>query len=180
MPCRVLVLLLRDHQQVLSRTRKGRFNLSVNHDNAIIVFSYTGYIAQEVNVNKRAVINVSLRSDSKQLSEVVVTSLGIKRQKRTIAYSIQEIDGSKFTQARETNVANSLKGRVAGVQINSSSAGPGGSVYIAIRRNSSLSGNNQSLIVVDGIPVNNDNLQQASYLGGRDYGDGIKCHCKDL
>lgn len=127
-----------------------------------------------MNVKGRSVINVSLESDSKQLSEVVVTALGIKKERRSLGYSIQEVEGAKLSIAKETNVINSLKGRVAGVHINSSSAGPAGSVYVAIRGNSSLAGNNQPLFVVDGIPINNDNLNQAGVGGGRDFGDGIK------
>lgn len=153
---------------------KGKYSLSVPKANAILVFSYTGYISQTVNVKGKSVINVSLESDSKSLSEVVVTSLGIKKERRSLGYSIQEVDGAKLSIAKETNVINSIKGRVAGVHINSSSAGPAGSAFIAIRGNSSLAGNNQPLIVVDGIPINNDNLQQAGRFGGRDYGDGIK------
>lgn len=153
---------------------KGKYSLSVPKANAILVFSYTGYLSQTVNVKGRSVINVSLESDSKQLSEVVVTALGIKKERRSLGYSIQEVEGAKLSIAKETNVINSLKGRVAGVHINSSSAGPAGSVYVAIRGNSSLAGNNQPLFVVDGIPINNDNLNQAGVGGGRDFGDGIK------
>lgn len=153
---------------------KGKYSLSIPKANAILVFSYTGYLIQTVNVKGRTVINVSLESDSKQLSEVVVTALGIKKERRVLGYSIQEVDGAKLSIAKETNVINSLKGRVAGVHINSSSAGPAGSVYVAIRGNSSLAGNNQPLFVVDGIPINNDNLNQAGVGGGRDFGDGIK------
>lgn len=152
----------------------GRYSLSIPKGNAVIVFSYTGYISQTVNVRGKTIVSVSLESDSRQLSEVVVTSLGIKKERRSLGYSIQEVAGDKLSIAKETNVINSLKGRVSGVHINSSSAGPAGSVYVAIRGNSSLAGNNQPLFVVDGIPINNDNLQQASQGGGRDFGDGIK------
>lgn len=153
---------------------KGKYSLSIPKGNAILVFSYTGYLSQSVNVKGRGIISVSLEPDQRQLSEVVVTSLGIKKERKSLGYSIQEVDGAKLSIAKETNVINSLKGRVAGVHINSSSAGPAGSVYVAIRGNSSLAGNNQPLFVVDGIPINNDNLQQASQFGGRDFGDGIK------
>lgn len=152
----------------------GKYSLSVPKGNAILVFSYTGYVSQTVNVKGKTVVSVSLESDSRQLSEVVVTSLGIKKERRSLGYSIQEVDGAKLSIAKETNVINSLKGRVSGVHINSSAGGPAGSVFVAIRGNSSLAGNNQPLFVVDGIPINNDNLNQATLGGGRDFGDGIK------
>jgi TonB-linked SusC/RagA family outer membrane protein len=154
--------------------KNGRYSLSVPSGNSVLTFSYTGHFTQAVNVKNRSVIDLALVTDPKSLSEVVVTSLGIKKEKRALGYSIQEVEGSKLSVAKETNVINSLKGRVAGVHINSSSAGPAGSVYIAIRGNSSLAGNNQPLFVVDGVPINNDNIQQASNFGGRDFGDGIK------
>lgn len=153
---------------------QGKFTLNVPGGNSKISFSYTGYIGQTVNVGGRKKIEITLEGSPSELSEVVVTSLGITKQKRSLGYSIQTVEGSKLVQARETNVINSLKGRVAGVHINSSSAGPAGSVYVAIRGNSSLGGNNQPLFVVDGIPINNDNLNQAGVGGGRDFGDGIK------
>lgn len=153
---------------------KGKYSLAVPARGANLVFTYTGYISQTISVNGKSIVNVSLEGDSRQLSEVVVTSLGIKKERRSLGYSIQEVEGSKVSLAKETNVINSLKGRVAGVHINSSSAGPAGSVYVAIRGNSSLAGNNQPLFVVDGIPINNDNLQQAGQGGGRDFGDGVK------
>lgn len=153
---------------------RGRYSLSVPGGNTELVFSYVGYASKTINVSGQSVINVTMTTDSKHLSDLVVTAFGIKRQKRSLGYSIQEVDGSKLVASNETNVMNTLQGRVAGVQINSSSAGPGGSVYVAIRGNSSLGGNNQPLYVVDGVPINNDNLDQASYFGGHDYGDGIK------
>ncbi|MBX3242150.1 MAG: SusC/RagA family TonB-linked outer membrane protein [Chitinophagaceae bacterium] len=153
---------------------KGKYTLSVPGGNSKISFSFTGYVSQTLNVGGRSAINISLEESSDQLSEVVVTSLGMKKERRSLGYSIQELDGSKLTTARETNVINSLKGQIAGVHVNSSSAGPSGSAYIAIRGNSSLSGNNQPLFVVDGIPINNENIQQATHGGGRDFGDGVK------
>ncbi len=174
MPLAGVNVTLKGSSLVVVTDSKGRYSLNLPNENAIIEFSYAGYIPQTVNTRGRATIDVVLTSDSKQLSDVVVTALGVKKQKRSLGYSIQEVAGSKLVAANETNVINALKGRIAGVQINSSSAGPGGSVYVAIRGNSSLGGNNLPLFVVDGIPINNDNLDQASVFGGRDYGDGVK------
>lgn len=153
---------------------RGRYTLSVPVGNTKVSFSYAGYVSQTLNISGRKTVDITLESSSGELSEVVVTSLGIKQERRSLGYSIQEVDGAKVSLAKETNVINSLKGKVAGVHINASSAGPAGSVYVAIRGNSSLAGNNQPLFVVDGIPINNDNLNQAGVGGGRDFGDGIK------
>ncbi|MEP7107944.1 MAG: SusC/RagA family TonB-linked outer membrane protein [Ferruginibacter sp.] len=154
----------------------GNYTLKVK-DGAILVVSDANYIGREVPVGLLTVVDIILEQDIKGLGEVVVTAFGIERQKKSIGYSQQKIDGSVLTQARETNVMNSLKGRVAGVHVNQSSGGPAGSSYITIRGNSSLAGNNQPLFVVDGFPINNSNLRPAAsggQNGGRDYGDGVK------
>ncbi|MCC7523291.1 MAG: SusC/RagA family TonB-linked outer membrane protein [Chitinophagaceae bacterium] len=153
----------------------GRFNISVE-DDAVLIFSYASYISKEVKVSRtQSVLNVSLMPDLKNVEEVVITAFGIEKQKRAVGYTQQSIDGSSLTQARESNVLNSLKGKFAGVHINPSSGGPSGSSYIAIRGNSSLSQRDQPLFIVDGMPINNDNLGQIrSPFGGRDYGDGVK------
>lgn len=154
----------------------GKFSLQVR-DGATLEVSSTNYLSKEVPVTQsQSTLDIALEQDTKNLGEVVVTAFGIERQKRSIGYSQQKIDGEALTVARETNVLNSLKGRVAGVHINPSSGGPSGSSYIAIRGNSSLAGNDQPLFVVDGLPINNENLRKpSSYAtGDRDYGDGMK------
>ena len=153
----------------------GKYSLKVK-DGAILMVSAANTVSKEVSVGANSTFDIVMEQDLKTLGEVVVTAFGIERQKRSIGYSAQKIDGSVLTQARETNVLNSLKGRVAGVNINGSSGGPAGSVYISIRGNSSLAGNDQPLFVVDGLPINNENLRKAaSYAtGDRDYGDGLK------
>lgn len=153
----------------------GNFSISVE-EGAVIVFSFTSYISQEVKVRQgQPQIVIVLQPELKSFEEVVVTAFGIKKEKRSVGYTQQSIDGSSLTQAREGNVLNALKGRLAGVHINRSSGGPSGSSYIAIRGNSSLSQRDQPLFIVDGMPINNDNLGQVrSAFGGRDYGDGVK------
>ncbi|MFT4019609.1 MAG: SusC/RagA family TonB-linked outer membrane protein [Agriterribacter sp.] len=165
----------------------GKYTLTVK-PNAVLVFSFSGYKEQEEKVGKRSTINISLESDEKQLSEVVVTALGIKRASKDLGYSVQILDGEKVSTAKELNVANSLQGQVAGVFVNQSSAGPGGSTYINIRGASSIAGNNLPLFVVDGMPIDNQQLGMGTYEGAenmgkvggptaygamRDYGDGI-------
>ncbi len=112
---------------------------------------------------------------------MVVTALGIKKEKKALGYSVTEVKGNELTQAREVNVANSLIGRVAGVNVSSVSGGPGSSTSVIIRGVSSLSGQNQPLYVINGVPMNNDlnmgnNLDntKGQYYNSVDYGDGIQ------
>lgn len=151
----------------------GEYSLSVAGPESRLVISSIGYTPQTIRVGNRSVINIRLDPDVSELSEVVVTAFGIKREKKALGYSVQEVDTEELTQARETNVVNSLKGKVAGVHVNPTSGGPGGSSYVVIRGNSSLTGNNQPLYVVDGIPIDNQTLDPASSFSGFDYGDGI-------
>lgn len=151
----------------------GRYTITVK-PNAVLVFSFSGFKEQEVKVGKSSVVNISLEAGENQLSEVVVTALGIKRAKKSLAYSTQTVEGSQLAEVREVNVANSLKGKVAGVHVNPSGGGPSGSAYVVIRGSSSLTGTNQPLYVVDGVPIDNETLGRPSIFGGqRDYGDGI-------
>jgi TonB-linked SusC/RagA family outer membrane protein len=151
---------------------KGDYRISVKKG-ATLVFSYIGYTATERTVGNSTVINVSLTPESTVLNEVVVTALGIKKEKKALGYAVTEVKGEDLTQARTVNVANSLQGRVAGLNISAPASGAGGSSRIVIRGNGSISGNNQPLIVVDGIPISNDNLGGAGMWGGNDRGDGI-------
>jgi TonB-linked SusC/RagA family outer membrane protein len=152
---------------------EGIYSLKVPQGVKSISYSFIGMETKTVNIEASGVIDVALESSTEALGEVVVTALGIERQTKALGYSVQEVAGTSLAEARETNVANSLKGKVAGVFVNSSSGGPGGSSFVLIRGSSSLKGDNQPLYVVDGVPINNDNLGQAA-LAGRDYGDGIK------
>lgn len=110
---------------------------------------------QVIPVNGRTTINVTLADDSEVLGEVVVTALGIKREKKSLGYALQEIKGDDIVQSREVNIANTLSGKVAGLQVVKGSNGIGGSSKIVLRGNNSLTGDNQPLIVVDGVPMDN-------------------------
>ncbi len=133
----------------------GNYSIDVSSTESTLQFSYVGFTTQEIVVNGKSVINVSLVEDVSQLDEVVVTALGIKRERKSLGYAVQEVKGEALTESRETNVANALSGKVAGVQIIKGSNGPASSSKIVLRGNSSLSGDNQPLIVVDGIPMDN-------------------------
>ena len=135
----------------------GNYTIGVPSNESVLVFSFVGYIAQEVAVGGRSSIDVSLNTDSQQLSEVVVTALGIERETRDLGYVVQEINGDEMTKARETNIGNALAGKVAGVTVVGNPSGVGGSSRITIRGERSLNINkNQPLYVVDGVPITNE------------------------
>ncbi|MGI4885722.1 MAG: SusC/RagA family TonB-linked outer membrane protein [Janthinobacterium lividum] len=142
-------------------------------DNASLVFSYVGYLSQTVAVSGRSAINVVLANDNKELGEVVVTALGIKKDERKIGYAVTKVDGSLLNVARETNVANSLQGRVAGLNVAGASGGPGSAVRLNIRGVTSFSGTSSPLIVINGVPMDNTVRGSAGEWGGADLGDGI-------
>lgn len=150
---------------------KGEFSIAVEKGKTL-TFSYIGYISQEVVVNA-STLEVSLAAEATALNEVVVTALGISRDKRALAYSITEVNGNNLTSAREANLGNALAGRVAGVNVSKIATGPAGSSRVIIRGNKSLQGNNQPLYVIDGIPMDNNNFGQAGLWGGSDEGDGL-------
>lgn len=153
----------------------GKFTISVPNSNSVLVFTYIGYQTQEVTVGNRTTLNVKLEAANTALTEVVVTALGISREKKALAYAVTEVKGEEFTQARENNVANAFSGKIAGVNVTGMSSGPGGSSRVIIRGNGSLSGNNQPLYVINGMPMNNTARSQQQGEGSTilDRGDGI-------
>ncbi len=153
----------------------GNYSISVSDQSAILVFSYLGYITQEIVVNNQTVISISLTEDASQLDEIVVTALGISRDKKSLGYSVTQLDGSSVSLAKEANIASSLVGKVAGVVVSKSTSGPGGGTRIVIRGNGSITGNNQPLYVVDGVPIDNSArvVQEEGQYKVRDLGTGI-------
>ena len=133
---------------------EGIFTIECNGP-AILSVSAIGYTEKEVKVSNTNNVNIILAEDSKTLSEVVVTALGIKRDKKVLTYSSQEIKGSDLVQGKDPNLVNDIAGKVSGVQITSSSGSPGSSTRIVVRGASSFYGNNDALMVVDGIPIDN-------------------------
>ncbi len=132
----------------------GLFSLNYNGQGTLIVTAI-GFTAHEVKLTGQAQVNVTLADDNKVLNEVVVTALGIKRDKKILTYSTQEIKGESLTQSKEPNLVNAIAGKAAGVQVTSSSGTPGSSSRIVVRGGSSFFGDNQALMVVDGVPVDN-------------------------
>ena len=149
----------------------GDYSIQAASD-ATLVFSYTGFATQEVAVSGQTVIDVIL-TEGLNLNEVVVTALGIEREKSTLTYAQQTVDGDELTQARDINVLNSLSGRAAGVEVQKSSSGAGGSTRVVLRGDKSLNGNSEPLFVIDGIPMANTRGGQPGMWDGVDGGDGI-------
>ncbi|MBS1608041.1 MAG: SusC/RagA family TonB-linked outer membrane protein [Bacteroidetes bacterium] len=132
----------------------GTFRLNVS-SNATLIVSSVGFESTEVKVGESNNITVTLKPASNSLNEVVVTALGIRREKRMLTYTTQEVKGAAVVDAKQDNIVNALAGKVSGVQITNSSGQPGSSSQIVIRGNSSLTGNNGALFVIDGIPMDN-------------------------
>lgn len=147
----------------------GGYRITVPGGDVRLTYRYIGYLAEEVTVGNRQSIDVVLREDVSQLSEVVVTALGIERENRSLGYATQVVDGENLTMAKEQNVLGALAGKVAGVQVvGASGASMGGTQKIKIRGVNSISGSGQPLIVVDGTPISNANYAGSS---GVDYGN---------
>ena len=156
---------------------KGDYYLSSVPSNAVLVFSFIGMKSQEILVGSENIINVTLQEDIQSIKEVMVTALGMRRESKSLGYAMEQKDGAEITEAREANIVNSLAGRVAGVNITHGANGSGSSSRIVIRGETSLSGTNQPLFVVDGIPIRNDtdtrsNNTDLSKNVRIDYGNG--------
>ena len=173
-------ILVKGTQRGTSSNADGSFQIDIPDqelNTAVLIFSFVGYISKEVTVGSQSDISVQLTPEAKALNEVVVTALGIAREKKALAYAVTEVKGSEFTQARENNVANALTGKIAGVNATGMATGPGGSSRIIIRGNGSLSGNNQPLYVINGMPMDNSTPGGGNASDGNgnntDRGDGI-------
>lgn len=149
----------------------GRFTLDVKKG-AVLVISYVGYTSKEVKATK-GVMDITLEEDNQVLSEVVVTALGIKRERKALGYGVAEVKGEALTKAKETNVINSMAGRVPGLVVSQTASGPSGSTRVILRGSTEMTGNNQPLYVIDGVPLDNTNYGSAGTYGGYDLGDGI-------
>jgi TonB-linked SusC/RagA family outer membrane protein len=152
----------------------GKFSIAAS-ENDVLIFSYVGFLNKELVVGSQTVITVSLAKDPHMLNDVVVTALGIKRERRALGYSTTTVQGSSLTEARETNFVNGLEGKVAGVNVSAVATGPGGSSNVVIRGISDITGSNQPLYVIDGIPMQNTTYHQTDVgggYGGADGGDG--------
>jgi TonB-linked SusC/RagA family outer membrane protein len=136
----------------------GKYTINVTDGNAILVFSFVGFATKEVLVNNSATIDVTIETDIKSLDEVVVTALGIERSAQSLGYATSKISSDQISVNRTTNVMNALQGKIAGVNISSLGTGPAGTSKIRIRGQSSISGQNVPLIVLNGVPIDNTNF----------------------
>ncbi|OGX89940.1 SusC/RagA family TonB-linked outer membrane protein [Hymenobacter coccineus] len=156
-----------------STNAEGVYALPVPAGTTTLVFSFVGYATQEAAVTSANTVNISLATDAKQLNEVVVTALGVERTRNSLAYSATQVTGTDITVARNPNAINGLSGKVAGLSIQQSNT-LGGSSNVVIRGTKSITGNNQALFVVDGVPISNLNTNSAGQQSGQsgyDYGN---------
>jgi len=153
----------------------GTFQIDVLSENAELRFSFVGYQTKTVALDGRTELTVRLARATEELEGVVVTALGVEDEERSLGYSVDEVEAAEVDNVPRVSVAGALAGRVSGVQVSQAGSGTGGSSRIIVRGSNSIdpSKSNQALIVVDGIPINNSQIQQAGAFGGFDYGDGI-------
>jgi TonB-linked SusC/RagA family outer membrane protein len=151
----------------------GEFSLNIPLNAETLQFSFVGMRTQEIPVEGRTTFTVVIEEETIGLEEVVATALGIEREAKALGFAMQEIGANELSASREVNISNFLTGKVAGVQVSKTSGGTGGSSVVTIRGNNSLSGNNQPLYVVDGVPIINEGHDKGGLSGDIDYGDGI-------
>ncbi|PZX19229.1 TonB-linked SusC/RagA family outer membrane protein [Breznakibacter xylanolyticus] len=151
----------------------GRFSLNIPAGSTLIVRAI-GYKNQEIVISDtQEILNIVLEEDNMVLDDVVVTALGIKRERKALGYGLEEVAGEALTKAGESNVINSMAGRVAGLVVSQTAGGPSGSTRVILRGSTEMTGNNQPLYVIDGVPLDNTNYGSAGTNGGYDLGDGV-------
>ncbi|MDR7130576.1 TonB-linked SusC/RagA family outer membrane protein [Algoriphagus sp. 4150] len=152
----------------------GTYSLNVAGPGSLLVFSFVGFDSQEITVGNQSIINIGMNETATDMSEVVVTALGIKRDQRSLGYDVSSVKGEELTQVSQENVLSSLSGRMPGVTINQTS-GPGSSMSMVIRGATSLTTDNQPLFVVDGVPMSNslNNVRENGDGNQVDYGNAI-------
>ena len=159
-----------------STSSEGTYSIAITSEpNAALIFSSIGFAHQEIEVGTKTIVDVTLVEDVKLLGEVLVSALGIEKDSKTVTYALQSIKQEEVNRTKEPNLINSLAGKVAGVVITRGTS-PGSSSKILMRGNKSITGNNQPLFVIDGIPMNNANGAQVDALAtfsGHDGGDAI-------
>ncbi len=165
-------LSVRNTQRGTMSDLNGAFNIRAVNDDMLMV-SCVGFIGKEIPAGLAARSPIVMNPSEQPLTEVLVTALGIGKQEKSLGYSATALDGELFTQSRAVNIGNALAGQVAGVNVVDNATGPYGSSRVVIRGNASLSGNNQPLYVVDGVPFDNSNQGHSGQWGGSDLGDGL-------
>ncbi|UOB16674.1 SusC/RagA family TonB-linked outer membrane protein [Abyssalbus ytuae] len=157
----------------------GNFTLQVSSPNSTLIISYLGFATQEIAINNRSLINITLTEEISILDEVLVTALGIKRKRKELGYAFQEVKGDDLSDNPTVSIAQALYGKISGVNISQAAAGIGGSSRITIRGNNSINGDNQPLFIVDGVYLGNTGIGKITdnksdkYTAGIDNGDGL-------
>nr|WP_321355968.1 SusC/RagA family TonB-linked outer membrane protein [uncultured Draconibacterium sp.] len=151
----------------------GEYTLKDVKEGDVVVFSFIGMLTQEIAYSGQASLNVNMETDSQNLDEVVVTALGIQRDKKTLTYSSQQVTGDEIMKARDANFMSGLNGKTAGLEIRKSTSGAGGSTRTVLRGSKSISQVSDPLYVIDGIPMVNNKGGQSGMWGGTDEGDGL-------
>jgi TonB-linked SusC/RagA family outer membrane protein len=152
----------------------GVFSLTIPAGDVVLQISSVGFATREVSVGAgQGNVMINLTQDATQMSDIVVTALGISKQTKKLAYSVTSVDGDLLAKARENNVANSLTGRVAGLKVSSTSSGPQGTTKLLLRGNPSINSSGAPLFVINGVPMDNTQRGSAGEWGGGDNGDGI-------
>ena len=149
----------------------GMYTLEVISETDVLMVSFIGFLSQSIPIDSQQEINVALEEDVLKLDEVVVTALGIRREKKALGYAVQDVKGDELTEANPDNVVSALSGRVAGAQIVTSSGQLGSSSTIKIRGNKTFTGSNQPLFVVDGTPIMNSISTAQSSSTYTDFGN---------
>jgi TonB-linked SusC/RagA family outer membrane protein len=149
----------------------GKYSIEANSGD-VFVFRYLGYETAKITVGASNIINVTLVEGGEVLDEIVITAFGIKKSEKALGYSVQSIKGESMTEARESNITNAISGKIAGVQVTGTSGSVGASSRIVLRGNSSITGNNEPLYVVDGVPISNSSFGNAGSGGGVDLPNG--------
>jgi iron complex outermembrane receptor protein len=152
---------------------EGSYSIAAQGSTSVLAFSFVGYTTQNVTLGSQTVVNVTMEADSEMIDAVVVTAMGITREQRTLGYAMTQVSGEEIAKANVVNPIQGLQGKVAGVQIDMGSGGPQSSQRIVIRGNTSLSGNNQPIFIIDGIIVDNE-VTKTGGKAERDFGNELK------
>lgn len=152
-----ITVSVKGSNKATSTDASGNFSIDAG-SNAVLLFTSVGFLSQEVAVSGRSSLNIELASDARSMNEVVVTALGIRRQAKSLGYATTTVKPEELTINRTNNLMNALQGKVAGVNISGLGTGPAGTSKIRIRGQSSMSGQNSPLIVINGVPIDNTNF----------------------
>lgn len=162
-------ILIKGTNRYTTSKEDGHFELLATESNPVLLVSYAGYVTREISVKGTANLTINMRPAADPLADVIVVSaLGINRKQKSLTYASQTINPNTLTEARDVNFLNALSGKVAGLQVIGTGQ-PGGSVRLTLRGNNSLSGTNQPLFVVDGVPIENN----PGDAGNLDYGNAV-------